>query len=239
MLCPPMSANTELRKIELAATYRYSAVSARRLRTPLISLITDACCSERDVSFQPPVLLFRKIPHRDALRGCESAGVHLLNSNLPFFYSYIGSQANQPLPRAARTSKSRAPALSPCSLVAGDPECAQAYTHTHTHARALVPACMRCRRPGAQPQTLETAELAMRNGRNMPEQSDLRLVPKSVKEAALRNAEERGVREHWTGMPWRCWHCTVAAAVVCCCLPGVAKNVPICVKGLQHASSVT
>jgi hypothetical protein len=49
------------------------------------------------------------------------------------------------------------------------------------------------RRPGAQSQTLESAELAMKNSRNAPDQSNLRLVPKSVKEAALKSAEERGV----------------------------------------------
>jgi len=40
---------------------------------------------------------------------------------------------------------------------------------------------------------LESAELAMKNSRNAPDQSNLRLVPKSVKEAALKSAEERGV----------------------------------------------
>ena len=51
------------------------------------------------------------------------------------------------------------------------------------------------RRPGAQPQTLESAELAMKSTRSMPDQSDLRLVPKSVKDAALRNAEQKGVSD--------------------------------------------
>jgi len=43
-------------------------------------------------------------------------------------------------------------------------------------------------------QTLEGAELAMRRAREAPQVGNLKLVPKSVKSAALKAAEERGVR---------------------------------------------